>query len=727
MATETKDLIVRLSMENGKFNSSVKSVDTKLKKTGNRIKKVKKETAFLSKGLLLAAGSLFVVGRAFTSMFKKAAAFEQLNVAFATFLGSAEKGKKAIQELEQFSIVTPFTVDQVNKAGKTLLAFGIEAKKLVTTLGFLGDVAAGTGVPLEQIALVFGQIQSTGRLMGQDLLQLVNAGFNPLQSISAKTGRSMKDLKKDMEKGAISFEMVETAFKDATGEGGKFFNLMNKQSKTVSGRISTLSGNIAILARNIGGGLLPAVKDFVTFFNDLITGTTDAKVAMRNFNEAIDEQVKLELELDKVKKGVIEGNKEELELGLKIQKLKVKEEKEKLIELEESLGEEIAETNKKENELLETTQEAIGQLIAFRRATNKFARGRRHLSNEANVLGISEERLVRILEDENSTLIQLGILQEGVIDSKEELKNKDKKLIEQKQIQNKLAQDEIALIKEKKKTIIGAEAGAEANEQERLANIKLAKEKDLASDILKERQELADKTVAIVGDMSDQIFSIVNKNFQNQIDLLDNELLVFKNTQDEELIILQNKLKEGSLSQADFETQKQALENETFEEEKRIQKEQAEIKRKQFEADKAAAIISVIISTAQGVMAAFKNSWEEGVIVGALLSALGTAQVAAIASQPTPEFARGGIIGGLGNANAPGNEDGFIAAQNGEAVLTRDATATLGADAIEALNEGRGLSQNVTININGGNQGEIVNTLNDYFKSFGGGRDLQIG
>lgn len=188
---------------------------------------------------------------------------EQLNIAFTTFLGSAEKAKKVIADLTKFAIVTPFTPDQVNQAAKALLAFGVKGDELIPTLKMLGDVSSGTGKDLAEMAVIFGQIRSTGRLMGQDLLQLINAGFNPLQVISQKTGKSVRELKEEMEKGNISFEMVSDAFKTATSEGGLFFDLMEKQSRSIGGIVSTITGNIEEGFKNIFSANQGALADFV--------------------------------------------------------------------------------------------------------------------------------------------------------------------------------------------------------------------------------------------------------------------------------------------------------------------------------------------------------------------------------------------------------------------------------------------------------------------------------
>lgn len=206
---------------------------------------------------------------------------EQTAIAFNTFLGSAEKGKKLMGELSKFALITPFTTDQVNSAAKSLLAFGVEGNKILPTLKLIGDVSAGTGKDLSEMAIIFGQIRSTGRLMGQDLLQLINAGFNPLQIISEKTGKSMTVLKKEMEKGLISFDMVEQAFRDATSEGGLFFNLMEKQSQSVGGLLSTIAGNLEEISKKLFEANQGGVKDLTRGIADL-TANTDGWVKAIN-------------------------------------------------------------------------------------------------------------------------------------------------------------------------------------------------------------------------------------------------------------------------------------------------------------------------------------------------------------------------------------------------------------------------------------------------------------
>jgi hypothetical protein len=112
-------------------------------------------------------------------------------------------------------------------------------------------------------------------------LQLINAGFNPLQIISEKTGKTMRELKEDMEKGAISAEQVAEAFEIATSEGGRFFGGMEKASQTFSGQISTLKDNIGALGRSIVESLLPVLKDIVGAVNTWVQGFSELDVQQR--------------------------------------------------------------------------------------------------------------------------------------------------------------------------------------------------------------------------------------------------------------------------------------------------------------------------------------------------------------------------------------------------------------------------------------------------------------
>lgn len=197
--------------------------------------------------------------------------FEQTQVAFETFLGSASAANKVLAELTEFSTLTPFEPEQVISAGQALLAFGVEADDLTSTLGKLGDISAGTGTNFNELAQLFGKAKVQGRLFGEDINQLTGRGIPVIAEFAKQFGVADSEVKKLVSSGKIGFPELEKAFTSLTSEGGKFFDLTAKQSQTVAGRISTLTGNFNELLKSIGTNLLPVIGALVDQFNRFVT------------------------------------------------------------------------------------------------------------------------------------------------------------------------------------------------------------------------------------------------------------------------------------------------------------------------------------------------------------------------------------------------------------------------------------------------------------------------
>lgn len=204
---------------------------------------------------------------------------EALSISFETLLGgNKQKAKALFSEIRTFAVNTPMMLNDLAKGAQMLLSFNIEADRVMPILKQIGDISMGDAQKFNSLTLAFSQMMSTGKLMGQDLLQMINAGFNPLSVISEKTGKSIGQLKKDMEAGAISAEMVADAFAAATAEGGKFHGMLEKQSKGINGSISNLKGAIDDMMNDIG-----------TSNQDIITGSISAATTVVRHYEQIGE------------------------------------------------------------------------------------------------------------------------------------------------------------------------------------------------------------------------------------------------------------------------------------------------------------------------------------------------------------------------------------------------------------------------------------------------------
>ncbi len=177
-----------------------------------------------------------------------------------------------LNSIEMMAATTPFRFDELKDAANLLLGFGAQGNQVLPMLRLLGDASRGNSESFARLALAFGQTMAKGRLMGQEVLQMTEQGFNPLYWISKKTGQSMETLMKQMEAGQISFAMLVQAFQFATGPFGKFAGMMEKQSQTLAGLTSSFLDFFSMLARSVGDTLVPMFKRVLTVANALALG-----------------------------------------------------------------------------------------------------------------------------------------------------------------------------------------------------------------------------------------------------------------------------------------------------------------------------------------------------------------------------------------------------------------------------------------------------------------------
>ena len=293
-----------LDAATAKYNQTLKNTQntansskSSLSAYGNQLKANKTSASGLSGALGSLGGSLGSLGglaagaaAGFAAMKLKeygqyalstSAAFEQLAISFRVMTGSAQTGQELTDAIIKLGAETPMTAQQLSKAAQLLLSFGESAENIIPDLKLLGDITGGEVNRFNMLALAFAQVGANGKLMGQDLLQMVNAGFNPLQIISQKTGKSMGELRKEMEEGRISFQMVAQAMKDAASEGGRYFGLMEQQAGSLNGLLSTNADTWEQVAKNIGDVFLPMAKAAVQGLINLGSAILDLQNKMR--------------------------------------------------------------------------------------------------------------------------------------------------------------------------------------------------------------------------------------------------------------------------------------------------------------------------------------------------------------------------------------------------------------------------------------------------------------
>ena len=193
------------------------------------------------------------------------AEFESMETSLKVLLGGNEERLNNIMgQIKEYALASPLNTKDMVGAVQMMTSFGIEAEKSIDYLKAIGDISMGDTGKFNSLALAFSQMSSAGKLMGQDLMQMVNAGFNPLEEISRKTGKSIGELKNEMSKGTITSKMVQDAFISATSAGGKFFGMSAEGAKTLNGQISMLQESFDNMFNEIGskgeGVVMNAVK-----------------------------------------------------------------------------------------------------------------------------------------------------------------------------------------------------------------------------------------------------------------------------------------------------------------------------------------------------------------------------------------------------------------------------------------------------------------------------------
>ena len=212
------------------------------------------------------AGVLKALG---SEMIRVRGEFQSMQTAIETMVGKDMAGQ-LIPQIKELAKISPLTMSDMVGAEKMMLGFNIQAEDTIKYLKAISDISMGESGKFNSLTLAFSQMSAAGKLMGQDLNQMINAGFNPLQIISEKTGKSIATLKDEMSKGAVSAEMVQQAFIDATSAGGKFYNMSENASKTINGQLSMMQDALDSVFNELGTKSESVIMDGIQMTTSLI-------------------------------------------------------------------------------------------------------------------------------------------------------------------------------------------------------------------------------------------------------------------------------------------------------------------------------------------------------------------------------------------------------------------------------------------------------------------------
>lgn len=241
-----------------RFNRTLKVTENNLQGLLSGVENVSRRVRNIGAGLT-AFVSLPIAAIGLKSV-QTASQLEQMDIAFTTILRDGGKAQVLMKEIFDFVKETPFQIKDVQKNAQLLLGMGIEAKKLIPTLNAMGNVSAGLSVPLERIALNFGQVRAQGKLTGPELRDFARAGVPIIRKLAEGLGVAESQVRDLVSKGVVSFKDVEKAFFDMSKEGGIFFNLMKKQSKTTAGLWSNLMDAVTLAGAELGREIIRVLR-----------------------------------------------------------------------------------------------------------------------------------------------------------------------------------------------------------------------------------------------------------------------------------------------------------------------------------------------------------------------------------------------------------------------------------------------------------------------------------
>jgi len=219
------------------------------------------------------------------SNIQAAAAMEQTSVAFTTLLGSAQRAKDLLSEMQTFAASTPFEFTDVATAGKQMLAYGFAAEQVIGNLRMLGDVASGVGAPIGDLVYLYGTLKSQGTAHAMDIQQFASRGIPIYEELAKVLNISTSEVKDFVSKGKVGFKEVEKAFQNMTAEGSKFGGMMDAQSKTLAGQWSNFKDGLGQMQVILGKDIAPTASAILTTVNQILSASNAQAIKQQELKD----------------------------------------------------------------------------------------------------------------------------------------------------------------------------------------------------------------------------------------------------------------------------------------------------------------------------------------------------------------------------------------------------------------------------------------------------------
>ena len=263
------DLVVRIGADTRDLNKSLGKVQRKMRSMTSNFTALGQQMTRSITVPILGIGAMAI---------KSAADLEKMEVSFISLTGGAKQAADMMKQLNEFTANTPFQIDAVATSARQLIASGTKISEVNEQLQFLGDIAATTGQPINEIAAIFSKVNAKGKVELESLNQLAERGIPIFKALSDATGL----LPSELGAGRVSVEQFNATLKSFNEEGGLAEGAMDKLSKTATGKFSTALDNLKLAGASLAEDLLPAVNNILDSVIDLAKGFTKLSDKAKN-------------------------------------------------------------------------------------------------------------------------------------------------------------------------------------------------------------------------------------------------------------------------------------------------------------------------------------------------------------------------------------------------------------------------------------------------------------